>query len=129
MICLASFLSSSSNNAKPSSSALSDDAKIASLGARPAGPSPRAAGATTRAAALRTPFDKPFSGSFVAKGEVVIFEKKHEKVLAVQKKFLPLQSRLKRACKNEVSERVSFIDNTERKDQRGKKNRKRSLYI
>ena len=48
--------------------------EMASLGARPAGPSPRAAGATTRAAALRTPFDKPFSGSFVAKGEVVVFD-------------------------------------------------------
>ena len=36
--------------------------EMASLGARPAGPSPRAAGATSRAAALRTPFDKPFSG-------------------------------------------------------------------
>ena len=33
-------------------------AESASLGARPAGPSPRAAGATSRAAALRTPFEK-----------------------------------------------------------------------
>ncbi len=48
--------------------------EMASLGARPAGPSPRAAGATPRAAALRTPFDKPSSSSFVAKGEVVVFD-------------------------------------------------------
>ncbi len=48
--------------------------EMASLGARPATRKPRAAGATTRAAALRTPFDKPFSGSFVAKGEVVVFD-------------------------------------------------------
>jgi hypothetical protein len=59
---------------------------------------------------------------------VVIFTKKPKKVLAVQKKFLPLQSRLKRARKNAVSERVSFTDNTERKDQRGKEKQKESLY-
>lgn len=47
---------------------------MASLGARPAGPPPRAAGATSRAAALRTPFDKPLASSFVAKGEVVVFD-------------------------------------------------------
>ena len=35
-----------------------DSASIFSLGARPAGPSPRAAGALARAAALRTPFDR-----------------------------------------------------------------------
>ncbi len=33
--------------------------EMVSLGARPSGPSPRAAGANTRAAALRTPFEKP----------------------------------------------------------------------
>jgi hypothetical protein len=59
---------------------------------------------------------------------VVIFEKKLQKILAVQKKFIPLQSRLKRACQNEVSERDSFNDNTERKDQRGKEKQKESLY-
>ena len=36
--------------------------EMASLGLRPAGPSPRVAGAHPRAAALRRPFDKPFSG-------------------------------------------------------------------
>ena len=35
---------------------------------------PRAAGATSHAATLRTPFDKPSSSSFVAKGEVVVFD-------------------------------------------------------
>ncbi|MBR3230879.1 tRNA (adenosine(37)-N6)-threonylcarbamoyltransferase complex transferase subunit TsaD [Candidatus Saccharibacteria bacterium] len=35
--------------------------EMAPLGARPASPSPRVAGATSRAAALRTPFDKPIS--------------------------------------------------------------------
>jgi hypothetical protein len=59
---------------------------------------------------------------------VVIFTKKPKKVLAVQKKFLPLQSRLKQARENAVSERVSFTDNTERKDQRGKEKQKESLY-
>ncbi len=48
--------------------------EMASLGARPSGPSPRADGAIPRFAKLRTPFDKPFSGIFVAKGEVVIFD-------------------------------------------------------
>ena len=75
------------------------ESEMASLGARPVGPStkvacssssrknepvrssldsssslPRAAGATPRAAALRTPFDRPLSNSFVAKGEVVVFD-------------------------------------------------------
>jgi hypothetical protein len=59
---------------------------------------------------------------------VVIFAKKSQKILRVPKKFIPLQSRLKRAHENVVSKRVKFNDNTERKDQRGKEKQKESLY-
>ncbi len=51
-----------------------NESEVASLGARPADPSPRAAGANPRLTRLRTPFEKPSSNSFTAKGEVVIFD-------------------------------------------------------
>ena len=46
-------------------------AEMASLGARPADPSPRAAGATPRLASLRTPFNKPFSASSLSPEDLV----------------------------------------------------------
>ena len=49
-------------------------AEYAPLGARPAGPSPRAAGATSRAAALRTPFDEHISAAGAEKTRIGIIK-------------------------------------------------------
>ena len=60
-------------NAKVAKTTIRLQAETTHLGSRPSGPSPRADGANSRAAALRNPLDEQVS-AFVAKGEVVIFD-------------------------------------------------------
>ena len=58
------------------------------LGARPAGPSPRAAGATPRAAALRTPSistETSLPPEVEVRGEIVIFKEDFEKLNRMQR--------------------------------------------
>ncbi len=59
------------------------------LGARPAGPSPRAAGATPRLASLRTPSistETSFPSEVEVRGEIVIFKKDFDRLNEIQRK-------------------------------------------